>query len=245
MNLAPSNDPGALKLTIKKFYRASGESTQLRGVTPDIVLPSIFNESKEIGEASMDNPLPWDKINSAKFEPLNLVSNYVAELRLGSEKRISHDKDFAYINEDIETYRKQQADKTLSLNEKERLKERDEIEARQKARDKERLARPEPSEKVYEITLRAATQPGLPPPVQRTNTFASTVTNLNGTGSVQISNNSATVTTTSQPSSVGTEDDQDDEKPPAVDPSLTEAEHILMDYVGLLQKHTVATTAVH
>src|SRR6266436_8051537 len=48
-----TNDPGDLKLTIKKFYRASGASTQLKGVVPDIVLPSIFNESKEIGEQAL------------------------------------------------------------------------------------------------------------------------------------------------------------------------------------------------
>src|SRR4026208_1804927 len=46
-----TNDPGALKLTIKKFYRPSGVSTQLKGVVPDIILPSVFNESKDIGEA--------------------------------------------------------------------------------------------------------------------------------------------------------------------------------------------------
>ena len=53
-----TNDPGALKLTIKKFFRPSGASTQLKGVVPDIVLPSVANESKDIGESALDNPLP-------------------------------------------------------------------------------------------------------------------------------------------------------------------------------------------
>src|SRR4029077_240917 len=95
MNLSGTNDPGALKLTIKKFYRASGASTQLRGVTPDIVLPSILNDSKEVGEAALENPLPWDTVSPAKFEPLNLVSNYLPELRIASERRVSDDKDYS------------------------------------------------------------------------------------------------------------------------------------------------------
>ncbi|HYG34222.1 MAG TPA: S41 family peptidase, partial [Clostridia bacterium] len=49
-----TNEPGALKITIKKFYRASGSSTQLKGVTPHIVLPSIFNESKDVGESALE-----------------------------------------------------------------------------------------------------------------------------------------------------------------------------------------------
>jgi carboxyl-terminal processing protease len=241
MNLPTPNDPGALKLTIKKFYRASGASTQLRGVTPDIVLPSIFNESKEIGEASLDNPLAWDTVPPAKYEPYNMVTNYLSELRGASQKRLNNDKDYAYIREDIEIYNKRQADKTLSLNEKQRIKENEEDDARQKARKKERHSRPEPVEKVYELSLRQAAQPGLPAPVQRTNIVASTTTNLNGTGSVQISNSASTVTANSLPP-INSEDDED-ESPTAVDPALNEAEHILMDYVRLLKDHTLATTA--
>jgi carboxyl-terminal processing protease len=241
MNLPTPNDPGALKLTIKKFYRASGASTQLRGVTPDIVLPSIFNESKEIGEASLDNPLAWDTVPPAKYEPYNMVTNYLSELRGASQKRLSNDKDYGYIREDIQIYNKRQADKTLSLNEKQRIKENEEDDARQKARKKERRSRPDPAEKVYELSLRQAAQPGLPAPVQRTNIVASTTTNLNGTGSVQISNSASTVTANSLPP-VNSEDDED-ESPTAVDPALNEAEHILMDYVRLLKDHTLATTA--
>ncbi len=59
-----TNDPGALKITVRKFYRASGESTQLHGVVPDIVLPSVNNYA-DIGEASLDDPLKWDTVPSA------------------------------------------------------------------------------------------------------------------------------------------------------------------------------------
>ena len=170
---ALTNDPGALKLTIKKFYRASGASTQLKGVVPDIILPSIVSESKDFGEAALDNPLQWDVIKSAKYDHLNMVEPYVTDLRGLSEKRRSVDKEFSYINEDIGIYKKLQADKTVSLNEKERLKEKEESEARQKARDKERLARKESNEKVYELSLRQSDEPGLPPPVAKTNVLAS------------------------------------------------------------------------
>ena len=91
------------------------------------------------------------------------------ELRKRSAERVAADKEFAYVREDIELFKKHQADKTISLNEKQRLKEQEEAEARQKARDKERLARPEPPEKVYELTLKQADLPGLPPPVAKTN----------------------------------------------------------------------------
>ncbi|HVV71519.1 MAG TPA: carboxy terminal-processing peptidase, partial [Verrucomicrobiae bacterium] len=84
-----TNDPGALKLTIKKFYRPSGASTQLKGVVPDIVLPSLFNESKEIGESALENPLGYDTIPKAKYEHLNLVDPYVQELRKRSSERIA------------------------------------------------------------------------------------------------------------------------------------------------------------
>lgn len=131
-----TNDPGAVKMTIKKFYRASGASTQKRGVTPDVVLPSLANESKDIGESALDNPLEWDTIPSARYDKLNLVEPYLPELRKRSAERISTDRDFAYLQQDIELFKKQQADKTISLNEKERLKEKEDIEARIKARDK-------------------------------------------------------------------------------------------------------------
>ena len=73
--------PARLKLTIKKFFRPSGTSTQLKGVIPDIVLPSVANESKDIGESALENPLPGDTIASAKYDHFNLVEPYLPELR--------------------------------------------------------------------------------------------------------------------------------------------------------------------
>jgi carboxyl-terminal processing protease len=97
-----TNDPGALKLTIKKFYRPSGASTQKQGVLADIVLPSIWNESKEVGEASLENPLSYDTIPSARYDPLNLVTPYLPELRKRSNQRVAADREFNYVREDID-----------------------------------------------------------------------------------------------------------------------------------------------
>ncbi len=226
-----TNDPGALKLTIKKFYRASGGSTQLKGVVPDIVLPSVFSEAKEIGETALENPLPWDTIDKAKFDRLNLVGPYLADLRRLSAQRIANDREYSYIRQDIEIYKKKSAEKTVSLNEKQRLKEKEDDEARVKARDKERLARAESPEKVYEISLKQALLPGLPPPVAKTNNLA----RLSHPGLPGASTNGS-IAAAPDGSAAERLDDADEEKPPAVDAPLAEAEHILVDYLGMLPK---------
>jgi carboxyl-terminal processing protease len=232
-----TNDPGALKLTIKKFFRPSGASTQLKGVVPDIILPSVANESKDIGEASLDNPLPWDTIESARFNHLNLVEPYLPELRRRSTERIATNTDYAYVREDIEQFLKHQADKTISLNEQQRLKEQEEAEARQKARNEERLARQEPPEKVYELTLEQASLPGLPPPVTRTNATVAKLTAPAAAGTPGAS------TTSAAAGAAGADnpDEAEVEQPPAADPPLAEAEQILLDYLSLLPKGGVTT----
>src|SRR5207244_6134975 len=132
-----TNDPGAVKVTIRKFYRASGSSTQLKGVIPDLVLPSLNNYA-EVGEASLENPLPWDTIDSAKYEKLNLIQPAVPELQKRSKERVAADKDFAYLQEDLETHKKYLADKSVSLNEEARLKEMKESEQKLETRRQER-----------------------------------------------------------------------------------------------------------
>jgi carboxyl-terminal processing protease len=235
-----TNDPGALKVTIKEFFRPSGMSTQLRGVIPDIVLPSVANESKDIGESALDNPLPPDKIPSAKYDHFNLVEPYLPELRKRSMERIAADKEYAYVREDIEQFKKQQADKTLSLNEKQRLKEQEEAEARQKVRDKERLARPEPLEKVYEMTLKQAALPGLPPPVTKTNAALAKLSAQAGPGIPGASTNSAVAATCAAPGGDSL-DEGEAEKPAAQDAPLLEARHILIDYLSVLPKGNLVT----
>ncbi len=235
-----TNDPGALKLTIKKFFRPSGASTQLKGVMPDIVLPSVANESKDIGEAALENPLPWDTIPSSRYDQFNLVEPYLPELRKRSGERIAADKEYAYMREDIEQFKKRQADKTISLNQNQRLKEQEEAEARQKARDKERLARQEPPQKVYELSLKQAALPGLPPPVAKTNAALAKLSERPGVGLSGASTNSAAATA-STPIADGL-DEAEAEKPAPTDAPLVEAEHILIDYLSLLPKGNLVSS---
>jgi carboxyl-terminal processing protease len=240
-----TNDPGALKFTIRKFYRVSGASTQLKGVVPDIVLPSLFNHSKEVGESSLDNPLPYDIIASAKYEHVNMVEPYLPELRKRSEARVATDKEFAYIREDIDILKKRQVDKSMSLNEKQRLQEKAEDEARIKARDKERLARKEPQEKVYELTLKLAQQPDLPPPVAKTNAVAKLDPHKLETLSASATNAALAAAKNSDGAvESGLDDLADDEKPSPVDADLVESEHILVDYLSLMPRGSsvVSTT---
>src|SRR2546430_1702029 len=213
-----TNNPGALKVTIRKFYRASGSSTQLKGVVPDLVLPSLNNYA-EVGEVSLENPLPWDEIPSAKYEKLNLIQRILPELRKRSTGRMAADNDFGYLQEDIATYRKYLAEKSVSLNEEARLKEMKENEEKVQARKKERKARHEPEEKVYELTLKQVDLPGLPQPPAKPADLSRAETKKDYASS-------------------GDEDVDPEDKVPAVDVTLKETKRILLDLVTLSSKET-------
>jgi carboxyl-terminal processing protease len=229
-----TNDPGALKFTIRKFYRANGESTQFEGVTPDIVLPSVLNHAKDVGEKSLENALAWNTIPAVPFTPVNRVAPYLPKLKEQSAVRLAQSRDFDYIREDIAEFIKRQEDKTISLNEKERLKEKNVEDARKKARDKERLARPEPATKVYEISLKQALLPGLPPPLAKTNSVAKADGAPLGHPAVAAAANDPLSATNAE----------DEETPPAVDATLDEAKAILADYQQLLGQIETAQTGL-
>jgi carboxyl-terminal processing protease len=215
-----TNNPGALKVTIRKFYRASGSSTQLKGVTPDIVLPSVYNYA-EVGETALENPLPWDTIAGARYEKLNRVQPLLPELRRRSEERIASDKDFDYLREDIEQYRKYLADKSVSLNEEVRLKEKKENEEKTEARKKERKSRHDPEEKVYELTLKLTSLPGLSAPAAKTSETA------------------AAEADKPAPGDNADDDAAVEEKTPAIDAALKETKRILLDLISLSSRETV------
>jgi carboxyl-terminal processing protease len=208
---SPSNDPGTVKITIRKFYRISGASTQLKGVTPDIVLPDTLNASTDIGESSLPDAMPWDTIPKVDYSPLNMVQPYLSQLHKSSDERVATNQDFIYIRQDIDQFKKLQADKTASLNEQEQLKLAQENARHQKQRDAERNRRKPPNEKIYEITLANANERGLPPLLWPTNMTSGPV-----------STNKSGVTTNA---------------PPPTDPWLDETEHILEDYVSLMDKN--------
>jgi carboxyl-terminal processing protease len=217
-----TNDPGTVKITIRKFYRVSGASTQLKGVMPDLVLPDVLNYSTQFGESSLENPLPWDTIPSVNYSKLNLVQPYLAELRRRSSDRVATNQDFVYTRQDIDEFQKLQADKTASLNEHDRLKERQEADARQKARERERAARKAPDVKIYELTVEKADDPGLPPPVGETNTLTA---NKLPAGPLPTLARSANVVAVPPPT------------PSAIDPMLDETKRILEDYISLLSSN--------
>jgi len=160
-NSGGSNDPGTIKITIRKFYRVSGASTQLKGVEPDLVLPDVLNYSTLVGEVALENPLPWDTIQPASYDKFNLVQPYLAALKAHSDGRLATNQDFLYVKQDIDQFVKLQADKTASINEHETLKEREHAFRQGQARDAERSARTPDGVKVYDITVKNSGLPGL------------------------------------------------------------------------------------
>ncbi len=158
--IVPSSDPGALKVTISKFYRPSGKSTQLEGVKADIVVPSL-TDLPEIGESDLGNPLPWDTIAPQKLAALNRVSPVLTELRKRSQERIAKSPDFSDLQGEIERFKKMREDKSISLNEQTRQQEKSDLKARNEALGKERLARATPPPAAYEVSVKNALTPGL------------------------------------------------------------------------------------
>ena len=92
---------GALKLTIQKFYRIDGTTTQLRGVTPDIVLPNVYNLIS-YGEKELEYPLAWDEISAAQFVPLDNVGGRMNDLQQASSKRVKKNSTFQLISENAQ-----------------------------------------------------------------------------------------------------------------------------------------------
>ncbi|SHN39978.1 carboxyl-terminal processing protease [Duganella sacchari] len=133
---------GELKFTIAQFFRINGGTTQLRGVTPDIKLPTM-GDSDTFGESSYDNALPWTQIKPAIYIPTGDMKEIVPLLDKKHEARVSKDKDFQYLAEDIALVKKQRKENSISLNEAARRKERDQQEARAKLREA-RLLSPTP-----------------------------------------------------------------------------------------------------
>ena len=134
------NPLGSVTYTIAKFYRIDGGSTQHKGVIPDVLLPSAI-EPEEWGESQEDNALPWDSIVRAKYSSLDNLSPVVKYLNDRHNKRVKDEPEFAYIYQDIEQYKERKDDKTISLVEKERIKEREERDVLMLKRANERLKR--------------------------------------------------------------------------------------------------------
>lgn len=145
-------DAGALKLTIQKFYRVKGGSTQLKGVESDIVLPSR-TDNVEIGEGSLKNRLEYDEVAPVRISE-SLSPLFLDQLRANSKLRIASDPEFAYITQDMKRLRERIETNRLSLNEKIRKQELAEDKARKEERQKERASRGSLiNAKVWQLTL--------------------------------------------------------------------------------------------
>ncbi len=131
---------GALKVTIQKFYRIAGGSTQLKGVIPDVSLPSM-RDVMEIGEDALKNPLPYDTIPSRTFTFWSKTPLPSDQLRSKAQNRITANPEFQYIMEDTKRLKERIDKNSVSLNEKVRLQELDENKVRNEARKDERKIR--------------------------------------------------------------------------------------------------------
>ena len=114
---------GRLKITQAKYYLISGQSTQHRGVIPDIELPETFDVD-QIGESALDDAMPWDRISPADYSSTNAVAPFVSALQAAHMRRVANDPDFEYLRALTERQAQYRARTHLSLNRETREQER-------------------------------------------------------------------------------------------------------------------------
>ena len=120
-------DHGQLKMTQAKFYRISGDSTQHRGIIPDLQYPDDY-DPEAIGESTLDAPLPWDQIRPTFYRTKGDLQPLLPELISRHQARMAKDPEFNYVSSAF-AYRQSRADDTqLSLREADRIKEKEENE---------------------------------------------------------------------------------------------------------------------
>jgi len=125
---------GELKMTVAQFFRINGGTTQLRGVTPDILLPALA-DAESFGESSFDNALPWTQIKAANYSSVGDLKGLLPVLLTLHDTRVKSDKDFQYLQEDIAEIKARRKRNLISLNEAERRKELAADETRLSARE--------------------------------------------------------------------------------------------------------------
>ena len=203
---------GKLKLTVSKFYRVAGGTTQKQGVTPDIILPTPY-DYMEIGEATLPNSLEADHTEKLAYRRVNRVLGHVDTLTELSNGRISNDQDFSYILEDIDTLKERLKDKSVSLSEATRLAEKDDDKANREKRKTERKARGDAEETVFDLTIK----------------MIKTDTKLGE----EVEDEEKAIRLEEEPEDG--EEIEDEEDQPKLDPHMRETLHILHDYIKLLK----------
>jgi carboxyl-terminal processing protease len=223
-----SQEDGALKLTIQKFYRVAGGSTQLNGVASDIVLPSL-SDLPEYGEGALKNCLPYDEVPKARFTKWSESSHqlFVDELKRRSEGRVQANPEFRYVMEDMERLRKRLDENRISLNEEVRRGELSEDKLRKETRSKERLARAPEDVHIYRLTLDTVDKPNL-----QLIMFPGKVASAKKKVSPEAASDADSDLTGSD----------DGTKEPAIDPERDESLNILRDLVDLSRGPTTAST---
>jgi carboxyl-terminal processing protease len=135
--LMRGTDNGQLTLTIGKYYRVTGESTQHRGVIPDIELPSMV-DAATVGESTRETALPWDRIQPTRFRTDPALAAQLDDLRAHQQLRASNDPEFRYLLSDIAAVKEIAAQKSVSLNLNGRIAENKRLEEGRLARENAR-----------------------------------------------------------------------------------------------------------
>lgn len=145
-------EQGQIKLTHAKFYRVSGDSTQNLGVIPDIIFPALYDKD-DIGESSLPEALPWDKVKNSEFQDYPAFSSLFPALKSKHTTRSKTDPDFLYIQETVARIDKKKDQKILSLNFETRQKEYNESRQEQlEIENKRRIAKgEEPFKNIKEL----------------------------------------------------------------------------------------------
>src|SRR5437660_6229975 len=229
-----SQDDGALKLTIQKFYRVAGGSTQLHGVASDIVLPSL-SDLPELGEGALKNCLPYDEVAKAKHTKWSDThSLFLDQLKRRSAERVQNDREFHYVSEDMGRLRQKLNDNRISLNEDVRPKELEDDKIRKETRSKERLARHEEEPRIYRLTLDTVDKPNL-----QLIMFPAKLAAAKAKGAP--SKVSPEAAPDEESDTIGAADDT---KEPVIDPERDETLNILADLVDLSRGPKTASANV-
>jgi carboxyl-terminal processing protease len=223
-----SDEDGALKLTIQKFYRVAGGSTQLHGVASDIVLPSL-SDLPEFGEGALKNALPYDEVAKARYTKWSdSHSLFIDQLRRRSEERIKGDPEFHYVMEDMDRLRHKLDENRISLNEDARKKELQDDKLRKETRSKDRLARNQEEPRIYRVTLDTVDKPNL-----QLVMYPGKLAEAKKNGASPKVDPDAASDADTDSDLVGGGNADDDTKTPAIDPERDESLNILADLIDL------------
>jgi carboxyl-terminal processing protease len=138
---AIGQDPGygQLTVTIGMYYRVTGDSTQNRGVQPDVRLPSAI-DTEEVGESSRDAALPWNRIRPAQFRREGALAPVIADLQRLHEQRVAGDADYTHLLSEITSLQDMRKQKSVSLNLEQRRTERTALTHGELSRENQRRA---------------------------------------------------------------------------------------------------------